>query len=198
MKRMLLLLLSLLLGLPCAAQPAGAQAGNALLGQTILVAFSFCPRVWAEAAGQLLPVSQNTALFSLYGCTFGGDCRTTFALPDLRGRVPASTGIGPGLPDFRLGEKIGLPTTTLTATNLPSHTHSLFGTSSGPAADGPADALLPTFNNVNIYATGSAANVVMESDAIGSTGGSQPFSQYQPTLTLRYCIALQGIFPPRN
>jgi len=198
MRRAFLLSASLLLAMPGAVQPAAAQASNPMIGQMILVGFTFCPRSWAEANGQLLPIQSNTALFSLYGCTYGGDCRTSFALPDLRGRVPTSFGQGPGLPEGRLGERIGAPNTTLTTAEMPGHNHQLLATSSGPDADSPANALLATFNGVNIYAPGAAANAIMQSNAIGNTGGNQSFPQYQPTLTLRYCIALQGIFPSRN
>jgi len=196
MKRAILLSLSavlLLLG-----PTPSARSQDQFLGQLLLTANNFCSRGYLPADGRLLAVSQNTALFSLFGCIYGGDCRTTFALPDLRGRVAISVGQGPGLPNTPQGQKQGEPSTTLTIGQMPSHNHALLGTSSGPAAASPANALLPTFTGQQVYATGAAPDAPMEGNAIGDTGGNQSFPQYQPTLTLTYCVAVEGIFPSRN
>src|SRR5882672_4268310 len=102
----------------CTTAPAFAQASDPFLGEIIMVGYNFCPRGWAEADGTLLSISQNTALFALFGTTFGGNGQTTFGLPDLRGRVPMHVGNGPGLPPASLGEQLGTPTTTLTVNQM--------------------------------------------------------------------------------
>lgn len=196
MKRVVLLvLLGLLMTF---GGQTSARAQEQFIGQLLLTANNFCSRGYLPADGRLLPVAQNSALFSLIGCTYGGDCRTTFALPDLRGRVAIGVGQGPGLPNTPQGQVQGAPNTTLTVAQLPAHRHSLLATSEAPSDPSPANARLATFNGQNVYATGAPANTPMQGNAIGNAGGSQPFSQYQPTLTLNYCIAIEGIFPSRN
>jgi len=184
-----------------AASPALAGA-DPFLGEIMLVGYTFCPRDWAEANGQLVSIAANTALFSLYGCTYGGDCRSTFALPDLRGRVAMHVNSGGNppspLPPNVLGEIGGSPSTTLTISQLPAHTHQLYGTASAPSQPSPGNGMLGTFPaGQNIYASGPA-NAAMSAAAIGSTGNNLPVSLYQPYLVLRYCVAMAGIFPSRN
>lgn len=155
--------------------------------------FNFAPRSWAFCDGQLLPISQNTALFSLLGTTYGGDGRTTFALPDLRGRVPLHEGTGPGLSSYLLGQKGGLENVTLTTAQIPAHTHSPQCSSDDPNSGSPANGF-PAAVGTPIYSTTQNASM----GATGSAGGSQSHENRPPYLALNFCIALQGIFPSRN
>jgi microcystin-dependent protein len=182
------------------AAPAAAQENY--LGQIIPVAFTFCPRGTVSAEGQLLAINQNQALFSLYGTNFGGDGRTTFAMPDLRGRSPMGNGTGPGLSFRALGQKGGDESTTLDVTNLPGHTHTVNANNADGDKAGPGGKLLaaaPTggSGNETIYST-ALANVTMNPAMIGHTGGNQPMSTVDPYITIRYCIVTQGLFPSRN
>ncbi|APX14321.1 phage tail protein (plasmid) [Tateyamaria omphalii] len=163
---------------------------------------SFCPRGWAAAEGQLLAVSQNDALFSLLGTIYGGDGRTTFGLPDLRGRVPTHPGSGPGLSPVRLGQRDGQEQVALTASQNAPHSHSVQATNLDGDKGGPKDKLLAAAPNrgvgqETIYSD-QDPNVTMNSQMIGNTGGSQPFSILDPSQTIRYCIALVGIYPSRS
>lgn len=180
-----------------AAQPVLAQASDPYLGQLMLVGFTYCPDGWQEANGQLLAVSSNPALFSLYGVTYGGNGSTTFGLPDLRGRVPAHTGTGPGLSPVTQGQIMGADSTVLSIGQMPIHNHALFGSTGTSDTGSPSNALLPTFAGTNIYSAAGAANLTMKPSAIGLAGGNSPFDQHQPTLVLRWCVATSGIFPPR-
>lgn len=162
--------------------------------------FNFAPRGWAFCNGQLLPISQNTALFSLLGTTYGGDGKVTFALPDLQGRAPMHPGQGPGLSQRLLGESDGSQTVTLQETQIPSHPHQF-----GGAVDAGGDtqtatntiwAQVPGRAAVFLYST--PATGAMNPNAMPTTGGSQPHNNLQPYLTLNFCIALQGIYPPRS
>jgi microcystin-dependent protein len=168
-----------------------------LLGQISMFAGNFAPRGWALCDGQLLLIDQNQRLFSILGTTYGGDGRTTFALPDLRGRAPIHEGQGTSLSDKRLGQRGGAEQVILQVSNLPSHTHSLnastaTGTSNAPTGNVHADTSV--FDKE--YAT--TANTAMSGTAIGNTGGNIPVSIVQPYLTINYIIALQGVFPSRN
>jgi microcystin-dependent protein len=195
----ILLAAALAAGSTFAATPSAHAQAEPYLGQMMLVPYDFCPRGWSEARGQLLPISQYTALFSLLGTTYGGDGRTTFGLPDLRGRIPVGVGDGPGLNEVRLGEKGGSNTRTLTVSNLPSHNHMLRASTEMPNSDNPTNALLADFpNSTLIYRTGGSANTEMAMTAISNTGGSIAFSITNPFLGQRYCIAMQGIFPSRG
>jgi len=168
-----------------------------------MFAGNFAPRNWAFCAGQIMSISQNTALFSLLGTTYGGNGQTTFALPDLRGRVPVGTGQGPGLPNMTLGQVAGEPTHTLLTTEIPAHTHALNASTNGPTINTASGNLLASQSRSNggtmpnVYAANSG-QVAMGSLAIGATGGSQPFSIMQPYLGMNYIICLFGIFPSRN
>jgi microcystin-dependent protein len=160
------------------------------LSEIRIMSFSFAPKGWAMCNGQLLPINQNQALFSLLGTTYGGDGRVNFALPDLRGRVPLHVGAG-----LTLGNKGGEQSHTVTMNEMPMHTHALQGSSSN------ADVVVPTGN---VLATSSQlygpANQLTTLDPTtnGSVGGSQAHLNMQPYLTLTFCIALQGIFPSPN
>jgi len=159
--------------------------------------FNFAPTGWAFCDGQIMPISQNTALFSLLGTTYGGDGRTTFALPDLRGSAPMHPGQGSGLSNHDLGEVSGTPNVTLLESEIPSHNHSLM-VSGRDANENDAEDLYWARGSINAY-TSSNQNLVTMSPQIASpAGGSLPHNNMQPYLTLYFCIALQGVFPPRS
>lgn len=194
------------IALGTSTKPAEAGA-DPLLGEIMTVGFNFCPRGWAQANGQLLPISQNQALFSLYGTIYGGDGRTTFALPDLRGRSAVHNGSGPGLPAVTLGQKAGSTSFTLNQSNLPSHTHAATATLHAHEEAGDSDApggALPAAAEENLYSTaaadttmGSAANPAV-TVTVTNAGSSQPVTKRSPMLGMMVCVALTGIFPSRN
>ncbi len=181
--------------------PAPAAASSLpFLGEVVCFPYNFAPKGWALAQGQLLPISQNTALFSLLGTNYGGDGRSTFALPDLRGRSPINAGAGPGLTPRVVGEIGGSEAVTLTAANLPPHSHTFAppaATSAGTLVS-PAGAVPTADASTKLY-TGPASpgTAAMASGVTGVTGNSQPINNLQPFLTLNCAIALQGIFPAR-
>lgn len=190
-----------------AAAPAAAQ--DYYLGEIILVGYTFCPSRTAEADGRLLAVSENQALFSLYGCTYGGDCRTSFALPDLRGRAPIGVGQGPGLPSYPLGQKGGSPSVTTTVGQMPSHSHAatttatLQGSTASATTSTPSSSAVLGTPAVGIYSSGSAATALAPSSVaaettVAATGGGQPISVQDPYVTLRYCVVTSGTYPSRN
>src|SRR3954447_17897159 len=158
------------------------------LSEIRIMSFSFAPKGWALCNGQLLPINQNQALFSLLGTTFGGDGRVNFGLPDLRGRVPLHVGDG-----HTLGELGGEQAHTLSVAELPTHNHTVkASTAATGGVPDPTGAFLGGGNNV--YASG-ALTATLRPDALTNVGGSQPHQNMQPFLTLNFCIALQGIFP---
>jgi microcystin-dependent protein len=176
------------------------------LGQVALFPYNFAPRGWARCQGQLMSISQNTALFSLLGTMYGGDGKSTFALPDLQGRVPISKGQGPGLSSYVQGEEIGLENVTLISTENGIHQHSLNATinqgtvataANQQLAAGQAGSPHTGFTNATMYTT-AAPNTSFAPLAVSFTGGSVPHNNIQPYQVLSYCIALQGIFPARN
>lgn len=219
-KRALLRICSPLLPLFLAFAPSPALAcgADSYLGEICLMATNFCPRNTAEAAGQILAISQNTALFSLYGTTFGGNGTSNFALPDLRGRIPVGQGQGPGLSPVVMGEVWGAQTVTLTANNLPAHTHTISttltanttaGTDAAPSAGknalaGVAAQELTGSGVVAAAAWGAPAGVASSvgvaglSSTVAPAGNNTPFSIRPPSLGLRYCVVLNGIFPSQN
>jgi len=173
------------------------------IAQIMLFAGNFAPRNWAFCAGQIISIAQNTALFSLLGTTYGGNGQTTFALPDLRGRVPVGTGTGPGLPNVSLGQVAGAPTHTLISTEMPGHNHLVSGYNGGLAnVANPSGAALSVGSasggeTVNLYSN-AGPNVALHPNSIGIAGGSQPHNNMQPYLGMNYVICLFGIFPSRN
>ena len=177
------------------------------LGQIMAVGFNFAPVGWAFCAGQLLPISQNQALFSLLGTTYGGDGRTTFALPDLRGRCAIGMGQGPGLSPRNEGQKGGVESEVISSNQMPSHSHVIsvdakvqVGTSN-PNTDEPNNAFLTTSSNDFYASAGAAGNNlggVSATATAGNTGGNQPINVMQPYIAINYIIALQGIFPSRS
>jgi len=161
--------------------------------------FNFAPRGWAFCNGQLMPISQNTALFSLLGTTYGGNGQSTFGLPDLQGSAPMHPGQGPGLSLRDLGEQSGSTTTTLLTSEIPAHSHALMASSSPASGRDPSGNPLARSRNGNAYQTVTNSNTVnMSSSAVGMAGSSLPHNNMQPYLALNFCIALQGVFPPRT
>jgi microcystin-dependent protein len=159
--------------------------------------FNFAPKGWAFCDGQILPLSQNMALFSLLGTTYGGNGMSTFALPNLQGRAPMQPGQGPGLSLHDLGEEGGSETVTLIESEIPSHTHALQGVASLSAARTPAGNALARSRGGNAY-TAATNMVAMAPEAVAPVGGDQPHNNMQPYLGLNFCIALQGVFPQRT
>jgi microcystin-dependent protein len=161
--------------------------------------FNFAPRGWAWCDGQLLPLSQNTALFSLLGTTYGGNGKSNFALPDLQGRAPMHPGQGPGLSLHDLGETGGSDTVTLLESEIPSHTHALRASSDAGDLNIPTPARsLARSTNANAYKATSASLVSLAPQALAPAGGDLPHNNMQPYLTLYFNIALQGVFPARG
>ena len=169
------------------------------IGEVTIFAGNFSLRGWALCNGQLLPIAQNQALFSILGTTYGGDGVNNFALPNLQGNVPLHMGQGPGLSSYVLGQTGGAANHTLTLSELPSHSHALHGTSSantGNPAAVPGSELLAATASAKVYR--SATNLVAMANGLSVGGGGQPHANKQPYLGLTFIIALQGIFPSRN
>jgi len=164
------------------------------IGQIMMFGGNFAPRGWALCDGSLLPISQNQALFSILGTTYGGDGKTNFALPDLRGRAPIHAGSGPGLSPRKLGQKGGVEQVTLTTSQIPSHSHTLQGRSDAAGSDDPSGRSL---GKSNIYAR-QAADTAMAASSITATGGGQPHENMQPFLGINFIIALVGVYPSRS
>lgn len=197
---------------------AAAQQ-ECMIGEVKMFAGNFAPRNWAFANGQLLPISQNTALFSILGTIYGGDGRTTLALPDFRGRVSMGPGRGPGLSSYRPGQKGGAESVTQSAAQLASHSHTATTTATttstlkasatnGDSADPNGRVLANGRNNNRIYLADNSPGVGMNgaaitsttsaSTAVGNAGGGQAMSVLQPYLAMNYIICLQGIYPSRS
>ena len=201
--------------LPLSAVACGLEP---FIGEICAFGFDFCPRNYAETNGQLIPIQQNTALFSLLGTQYGGDGTTTFGLPDLRGRSAVGTGQGPGLSNIVIGQKAGTEQVTLNVNQMPSHTHTATTTitvntainavsGAGNSTNPSGNAWATSSSRDNVYSN-AAPNATMASGAVATTasgnttinpaGGNQPFSNRSPYLGIKYCIALTGIFPSRN
>ena len=167
------------------------MADTPYLAQIDIFSFNFAPKGWAQCNGQFMPINQNQALFSLLGTTYGGNGQTTFALPNLQGRVPMYGGQG-----LILGQAGGETAHTVILSEMPQHTHQAMASSSTSNANTPTGNTWASNTGVAPYA--AAANELMDPGAISSVGGSQPHDNMSPYLTLNMCIALQGIFPSRN
>lgn len=168
------------------------------LAEVRIVGFNFAPRGWAFCDGQILPINQNQSLYSLLGTTYGGDGRTSFALPDLRGRTPIHVGRSDGGQEHPLGQKSGEETHTLAVNEIPQHQHTFRATNDASTADTPASSLvLGGQAGLNFYAP-FASGSPMGAGSIANTGGSQAHDNMQPYLAVNFCIALQGLFPSRN
>jgi microcystin-dependent protein len=163
--------------------------------------FNFAPRGWAFCDGQILPLSQNTALFSLLGTTYGGDGKSNFALPDMQGNAPMHPGQGPGLSLHDLGETGGSDTVTLLESEIPAHSHTLQSEITDAAdnhAPSSAKAMGPSAGGM-AYQSNTTQNLVSLADnSLAPAGGDQPHNNLMPYLTLNFCIALQGVYPPRT
>ena len=166
--------------------------GTPFLSELKIVAFNFPPKTWAFCNGQLLPINQNQALFSLLGTTYGGNGQTNFALPDLRSRAPVHFGDG-----HILGEAAGTESVTITQQTMPQHLHFGMASTTDSTADTPANNLVLGTSAIDLYRQPTAL-VPMEAGIIGNVGGSQPHTNMHPYLVLNFVIALQGIFPSRN
>lgn len=162
------------------------------LSEIRIMSFGFAPKGWALCDGQLLPINQNQGLFSLLGTTYGGDGRVNFGLPNLQGRVPIHMGSG-----HTLGERGGEQAHTLSISELPTHTHTLNGTSNSGTALIPSNNLLAATNN-QFYQTSVSSLVALAAGTLANVGGSQAHLNMQPFLVLNFSIALQGIFPSQN
>lgn len=160
-----------------------------------IFAGNFAPRSWAFCNGQLLPIAQNTALFSLIGTTYGGDGRTTTALPNLQGRAPMHNGRGPGLTSRRLGERGGVETVTLSEAQMPNHDHALRASSEDGDSLNPGSQVIGAGNAMFAPSANLGA---MENAALPAAGSGQSHNNLQPLLTLNFIIALQGVYPSRS
>ncbi len=170
------------------------------LAEIRIFAFNFPPKGWAFCDGQILPISQNTALFSLLGTTYGGDGKSNFALPDLQGTAPMQQGQGNGLSQHFLGESGGEETETLLDSEMPSHSHGAQGVA---GAGGQTPSPTTTWSDANTrgisaYTASGAQNVAMSPQSLSINGGGQPHNNMMPYLVLNFCIAMQGIYPARN
>ena len=176
---------------------ASTQSVDPYVGELALFAFGFAPRGWAQCNGQLLPISQNTALFSLLGTYYGGDGLSSFGLPDLRGRVPLGLGQGPGLTNRLPGASGGEETHTLAATEMPQHSH-LANVASGNGTTDVPTANFPARNPAGIPTFAAAGNSTLNAGHIANAGGNSPHNNMPPFLALNWCIALEGVYPPQN
>ncbi len=173
------------------------------LGEIMQIGFNFAPRSWALCDGQLLPIAQNTALFSLLGTAFGGDGRTTFALPDLRGRVAKNVGTGAGLDTVTWGERGGTELINILIANMPSHNHTMYAQADAGNIRNPTGSYLSgdsggDFTWWNSAQGGTKNLVATNNESIGNTGGNIPIDVRNPFLGIYHCIALDGIFPSRS
>ena len=171
------------------------------IGQVMMAGFNFAPRYWALCNGQLLPIAQNQALFSLLGTQYGGNGTTIFALPDLRSRTPIgyASSVDPSWqpPSVQIGQSAGVENVTLLSTNLPSHAHNANATSSSGTTRNPTGALYAS-TPAALHGPSNGPLVPLNTQTVGTAGGNQPHPNVQPYTTINFCIALQGIFPSRN
>jgi microcystin-dependent protein len=172
---------------------------NPFLAEIRIFPFNFPPKGWAFCDGQILPLSQNTALFSLLGTTYGGDGKSNFALPDMQGNAPMHPGQGPGLSLHDLGETGGSDTVTLLESEIPSHSHGLTAQNAQATAQNPAPTMgLARSRTIAIYNATTTGLTNMSDNTVAPAGGDQPHNNLMPYLTLNFCIALQGVYPPRT
>lgn len=168
------------------------------IGEIRMFGGDYAPRGWALCDGQLLPITSNEALFSLLGTIYGGDGRTTFGLPDLRGRVPVQQGTGPGLPSVAIGSRSGSETVALTPPELPSHSHTLAATTDPATENAPNENLLAKQARFGPALYAEPGSTVALGDTVGPTGDGEPHENMQPFAVVNFIIALVGIFPSRS
>jgi microcystin-dependent protein len=174
---------------------------NPYLGEIRLLGFNFAPVGWLPCDGRLVSIAENDALFALVGTTYGGDGVSTFALPDLRGRLPVHQGTGPGLSNYVIGQMSGTESVTLTQNQIPAHTHQAFATTAAATTGTPGPTVLPgTVSGQTMYVTDTSGGLpfTQAPQAMTTAGGSQPHENCMPTLTVGFCIATAGIFPTQN
>ena len=203
----------LMLFIICAMSSIDGQAQDAYIGEVKLFAGNFAPRGWAFCDGQILPIDGNEALFSILGNSYGGNARTTFGLPDMRGRVAVGPRTGPGLSTYREGNQGGTETNTLSTAQLPAHNHDAIGiikasnanaTAKEPAGNYFASSIyaINRGNIVDVLSYGATSDVEMNANAIevrvGDTGSNQAANNRQPYLAMNYIICIQGIYPSRS
>jgi len=170
------------------------------IGEIRMFAFGRTPQGWQACDGSLLPIAQFDALFALIGTTYGGDGQTTFAVPDLRGRVPIHQGQGPGLSNYVIGQRAGTETITLLSTQMPAHVHALQATTGAATSTTPGSSVLPGAVSGDTFYVSDIAGATagpLSAQAVSPAGGSQPHDNTMPTLTVQFCIATVGIFPTR-
>ena len=188
----------LLIGLFAILSMGKTKAQDFIIGEIRMFAGNFAPYGWAFCQGQILPIAQNTALFSLLGTTYGGNGTTTFALPDLRGRVPVGFGQGPGLSNRVIGEQFGSELVTLNINQMPSHNHTVNAVTTEGNQNLPTNSLPANTKALDKEYSDANANTTMKATMVNPTGGNQPFGVTQPSLGVNFIIALQGIYPSRN
>lgn len=175
---------------------------NPYIGDVLITGANYCPRGWTAMDGQLLPIASYTAVFSLVGTTYGGDGRTTFGIPDMRGRMAMGQGRGAGLTTRSQGQKFGVTTHTLSVPQMPQHSHTVMANNLDGDKPGPADKLLaaapPNGAGSETIYSDQPATVQMSSSMIGNSGGNQPLNITDPSQVLTYCFALEGVYPSRN
>ena len=179
-----------------AGGPALAQS-EPFMGQIGVFGFNFCPRGWAPADGRMMKIADNQSLYSLLGTMYGGDGRTTFALPDLRGRVPIGLGVADGQTPKKQGEAGGAESVTLDLAQMTAHTHEIRAASGAAHAASATGTVLARNRRVNVYST-SKPDVAMAGDAIGETGNGAPVPVRDPYLVMIWCVAIWGIYPSRS
>lgn len=180
--------------------PTLASVQGQFLGQIMFVPYNFTPNGWHDCDGSILKISENAALFSLIGTTYGGDGRTTFALPDAQGRVIIDDGIGTGLSTYQLGETGGVETVTLTTNQMPTHTHSVRATTSVGTQNSPTNGISANTKALDkeySNATDAVSKTTMKPTMLGMAGGNYPHNNMMPTLAMRCVIAIAGMFPSR-
>lgn len=169
------------------------------VGEIRMFAGNFAPRSWAFCDGQLLAISQNDALFSLFGTIYGGDGRTTFGLPDMRGRLPMHAGTGPGLSQRSLGARLGAENETLNANQIGSHSHNMQASNSAGTSSTPSGSFAKDISSSSLYVTALTANTTtLSPNMVTNTGGSTSHTNVMPFLCVHFIVALFGIYPSRN
>ena len=168
------------------------------IGQIMFVPYTFAPKGWRDCDGSLLPITQNQALFALLGITYGGNGQTTFALPDMRGRLVIDDGNGANLSTYQLGQVGGQESVTLAVSQIPAHNHGVTATNSDGNANSPANAFPANTKALDKEYSNAASDSTLKEDALSTAGASLPHSNMMPTTALKCVIATQGIFPPRN